>query len=343
MFLKAAVYLVGHGPYREPRLIELQYLRILRYRVALANKLDRNIAIMDIFIDMNFPRDATAENLPNLMVLIDRLNQGLYDMVLIDIDNSINQVHPICPVINTLEHTGVKVYNCYYDEEDALKNKFVRDYGEGSAEVADTSDAEDIITFFPALAGNIIYHAFEKELDNLNNCYNGDFKRVYRKVDRLSMTNPYASGSFPRLSLRQKRDLRKIHEEQCELRRQSEPLYLLRPDCNGKLCDEGLIGDPRSKEEMIRAEERLKNLGFTKTCIENKISYQRNFQDCVVFADPRGKKRLEFYIYRINVTKHKKTRTIIKNLGYFNIPDAWKKRLEQKFENKVLEIIKEKK
>lgn len=33
--MKAAIYLCGHGPYREPRLIEMQHLRILRYCEAL--------------------------------------------------------------------------------------------------------------------------------------------------------------------------------------------------------------------------------------------------------------------------------------------------------------------
>jgi hypothetical protein len=343
MFLKAAVYLVGHGPYREPRLLELQYLRIQRYRVALANKLNKNIAIKDVYIDINSPRDTTADNLRNLMVLIDKINHNLYDMVLIDIEDSINQVHLISPVINTLEHTGVKVYNCYYDDEDALKNEFVRDYGEGAARVANTSDDEDIITLFPALVGSIIFRAFERELDSLNNCYEGDFNQVYRKARRLSTTNPYGRGSFPRLSVRQTRDLRKIQEKECELRRQSEPLYYLSPDCNGKLFDEGVFNGTRDKEDLIWAEERLENLGFIKTSTENKISYQRNFQDCVIFADPRGKKRLEFDIYRTNITKHRKPRTITKNLGYFSIPDAWKNGLKQKFENKVLEIIKGKK
>jgi hypothetical protein len=55
---KAAIYLIGQGSYRNPRLIELQHMRIKRYRRALENKLDLwfDCREGDVFIDLNDPR-----------------------------------------------------------------------------------------------------------------------------------------------------------------------------------------------------------------------------------------------------------------------------------------------
>lgn len=335
MNLKAAVYLVGHGPYREPRLIELQYLRILRYRDALAEKLDKYIEIKDIYIDLNFPRDMTAENLPNLMNLVDKLKQKSYDAVLIDIDNPMLQYHSIAPVIYTLERTGVKVYNCYYDDEDAMKLEFIKRFGRGSEKIAMTSDSEDIITLFPALAGNVILEAFDRDLERYND---ERVHRIWQVAGNLRDQNPYTNCRFPSISKRQSLKLAEFLEKEREKRKSSETLYILSPDNKAELYDEGHY-HTRNEDELKWAEQRLMDLKFNKCVNERKISYQRNLDGCIIYADPRGNRSIKFFIYRIRMTAHKKPRTIIASLGCFSIPDNWTNDLISKFEKKAKEII----
>lgn len=52
--MNAALYLCGQGPYRQPRIIEMQYIRVLRYCNALEEKLGKEITIEGIYIDINF-------------------------------------------------------------------------------------------------------------------------------------------------------------------------------------------------------------------------------------------------------------------------------------------------
>jgi hypothetical protein len=51
-----AAYLVGHGPYRSPRLIELQWMRIRRYRGLLGTKYEMRLNQLEAFVDVNLPR-----------------------------------------------------------------------------------------------------------------------------------------------------------------------------------------------------------------------------------------------------------------------------------------------
>src|SRR5690606_3392423 len=83
--MKAAIYLCGHGPYREPRLIEMQYLRTLRYYKALEEKLGTEIDLKDVYIDINFPRTEYIEKLSNLQVLLNDVKANKVDTVVVDI------------------------------------------------------------------------------------------------------------------------------------------------------------------------------------------------------------------------------------------------------------------
>ena len=107
---KSAIYLIGHGPYREPRLVELQYLRILRYRNALGAKLDCSFERGEVFIDLNYPRDDYSDDFSELDRLTDALTKGDFDVVFVDIEIG-GPFHPnrLQPIINRLEHTGASV------------------------------------------------------------------------------------------------------------------------------------------------------------------------------------------------------------------------------------------
>lgn len=53
--IKAAIYLAGHGSLVHPRLIELQYRRIQRYRELLRDRIDTIVSGRDVFIDLRLP------------------------------------------------------------------------------------------------------------------------------------------------------------------------------------------------------------------------------------------------------------------------------------------------
>ena len=53
----SAIYLVGHGSFQEPRLIELQYHRIMRYIEA---RDDNTESSPDIFVDLGIPSQKRA-------------------------------------------------------------------------------------------------------------------------------------------------------------------------------------------------------------------------------------------------------------------------------------------
>jgi hypothetical protein len=54
--IKAAIYLAGHGSLVHPRLIELQYQRIQRYRELLRDRIDTIVSGRDVFIDLRLPK-----------------------------------------------------------------------------------------------------------------------------------------------------------------------------------------------------------------------------------------------------------------------------------------------
>ena len=116
--LQAALYLFGHGPYREPRVIEMQYLRVLRYREALEEKLEIEIDIKKTYVDINFPREEALEKLTNLQALLNDVKRQKVDTLIVDIceGDSFYQ-NRYTPIIWALERAGAKVFNCYYDDE----------------------------------------------------------------------------------------------------------------------------------------------------------------------------------------------------------------------------------
>jgi hypothetical protein len=92
---KAAVNLCGHGPYREPRPVDLQFFRILRYADALSDKLGVLFEGRRQYVDLNYPWARHRDDLPALDALCDAVAAKRYDVVFIDIApaNNPNQPH----------------------------------------------------------------------------------------------------------------------------------------------------------------------------------------------------------------------------------------------------------
>jgi hypothetical protein len=195
---ETAIYLVGHGPFHKPRLIELQHRRIMRYYDALGA---RTAANPDIYIDLNLPRTSGGphkpEGLPAFMQLWQAIRAKHYSLVLLDLEDGVNQgsllfVRPI------LQEAGAKVLNTFYDDDEVLERSLKERFGR-RALVDDITDGSDLVGFFPGLAGEVTEAALRRELG----C--GGLLQVNDRIESLKRLKPYAGGRIPfvedRLSL----------------------------------------------------------------------------------------------------------------------------------------------
>lgn len=193
-----AFYLIGHGPYRQPRLIELQYLRILRYRKALGGRYDDRHTEPEVFIDLNFPRiigDSEANKLDAFMRLWKAVREKQYSVVYLDLEEGTSFKRDEYTFIrSTLEHAGARVLNAFYDDEHPLQDKLSEMYGDAVAQWELTT-MSDVVNFFPALAGDIIATALNHELALGQD--NGTMNPVRYRIQHLLELNPYAANRHP--------------------------------------------------------------------------------------------------------------------------------------------------
>jgi hypothetical protein len=122
---RSALYLVTHGPYREPRFIELQYFRILRYQRALEEQVNRRFEGNTVFVDLNYPRfqvyDSIDRGLPNLRQLLDQVESKAYGVVFLYLRTSEDfQPSRYAFVPDLLRKAGAEVFNAYYDDGDVI-------------------------------------------------------------------------------------------------------------------------------------------------------------------------------------------------------------------------------
>jgi len=124
--------------------------------------------------------------------------------------------------------------------------------------------------------------------------------------------------------------------EQLELkeRRKIEMLFLLAPNKEPKLIDEGMISAARSSAELAYAEERLAMLDFEKKVEGNITSYIHTNNDFDVYADPRWPGRIDFHVY----TKSTAGRRFA-NLTSFFLRDDWKTDISGKFQKRLMKAI----
>ena len=181
----SAIYLVGHGPFQEPRLIELQYRRIIRYMEAFEGNSDRS---PDIFVDLNIHgrSSSTPDQLPSLDALRKRMND--YNQIFIDVEDS--RFDNLSQFIRETLADGPEILNVFYDEEGVVDRKVKAIYGE-NARVDDITDGSDFTCFFPALASNILEAALRLEIlaDNPASISN--------RISSLRDLQPYRGGKTP--------------------------------------------------------------------------------------------------------------------------------------------------
>lgn len=343
--MKVALYLLGQGPYREPRIIEMQYFRISRYCEALEEKLETEIDIKKIYIDINFPRTEDLEKLSNLQVLLNDVRKQNIDTVIVDICHGEGfQQNKYTPIIWTIESTGAKVYNCYYDDENALITVLTKWYGKNVHSYMLPNDREEFLELFPALAAGVTYEVLKDWLSRIPTGNNDPFiNYVLQKIDFMRNENPYNRSSLPWLSDKKISELYQLKKEELDKRRLTEETYILGPEQTGKLLDED-ITRLRGQESFEWILNRLKDLGFNHYINNKEHTFIMEYNGYILYADPREEGSIEIFIYKKEteekITKKKRNRNNVKNpIGNFKMQDGWKNNLKAKFINRVEKII----
>jgi hypothetical protein len=192
----AAMYLAGHGSFTRPRLIELQYRRIQRYREALRDHLGITSSVPDIFVDFRLPTYGMGSvnliDVPGFRRLYRCVKNGRYEIVFVDLDETRAGLTPDYEsafVRSLLESAGVRVLNAFSDDGDAFKRALKTRCGE-SARDYEVTDSTDIVCFFPSLASDVTATALRRELQNPDDPAN-------RRIDDLKSLRPYAGGKRP--------------------------------------------------------------------------------------------------------------------------------------------------
>jgi hypothetical protein len=160
-----AAYLVGHGTYRSPHLIELQWMRIRRYRDLLGTKYETRWKHLEAFADVNFPRAdrIDEQSFPSYFRLLQAVGDGQVGLVYIDVEMEIGTSQYYHWVAASLEKAGARVVNVFYDSDGALRESLVLSY-KGQANPDEIDDASDFVAFFPALSSEISQAALRNVL-----------------------------------------------------------------------------------------------------------------------------------------------------------------------------------
>jgi len=303
-----AIYLVGHGPLREPRPIELQRMRIERYLSLLGSKDEFRHIWGDCYtyIDLNYPRSKPLyprDDFPQFRQLLSDLESHSIGLVLIDVQESFGVSDSYSWIRHSLTKAGVRVVNAFYDSEGVLAECITAQY-RGQAHLQEISDGSDFVNFFPALTAAIGRAALRPGL-RFDERRNQQFEAAENHFYHIGEQSPYSAGREPFIQedLTQewfKRVFEAREKERAE-RRKHEQLYRLAPNMLGLLLDEDLhhFSEVRNAEELAKAEERITQLGLTKVLDAQHISYIFHGDGFDVYADIRSKPKILFYVYRL--------------------------------------------
>ncbi len=137
----------------------------------------------------------------------------------------------------------------------------------------------------------------------------------------------------------------RLQEEEEERRRQAtlrqrrevEVKYVIAPEDPPCLVDEDLFGnEARTPDELLWAEDRLKELGFTLSVDGVTKTWTRETDDVVIFADHRTRGHIEFRVYKKPPPKRGRRRGTIQMI---RIQDSWKHDIKQKFDVRLADAI----
>lgn len=212
----AAIYLAGHGSKSKPRLIELQYQRIMRYRRALLNRwADISRTTPAVFLDLQLPPFGMGhvdfDRVPGFLKLYEEVKLHRYGVVLIDLDEvrpGLTPDYESAFVRFMLETAGASVLNAFTDDRGAFTQELKDRCGQNAREY-EVTDGSDFINFFPSLASDVIASALYRELDVPIDRYSPELQRINDRVENLKRLRPYAGGGNPFVESRLSADWRR--------------------------------------------------------------------------------------------------------------------------------------
>ena len=193
-----AIYLAGHGSKTKPRLIDLQYQRVLRYRRALLRQDAINRAFPVVFIDIRLPAfgmgHVTLNDVPRFVDLHREVENRQYDTVFMDVDEIPPRPTPDFEsafIRSLLESAGAKVLNSFTDDGGAFRQELKERCGPNARD-DDVTDSSDFVCFFPSLASEIISTALSRELQ-----IPMPSQAIYDRIQGLKRLRPYSGGGIP--------------------------------------------------------------------------------------------------------------------------------------------------
>lgn len=347
----AAVYLVGQGPQREPHLIELQWARVLRYVGLVSAREAHWFQPLDTFVDLNFPRvyDWSPEAFPELAALLQAAAKGVYRTVFVDLCGwSEASIRGFDCGYGLLRRTGARVINVLEEGQQAIAEDLRQQWGDEASLLLPDAGPGELIALFPTLAAGIIQKF--RQFYDLDERPPQSPDRMDGLLDMLRRENPWAraGGGIPIFSegawFKYSRRAGERRERELEARRSVEPLHRIRPGEAGLLVDEHRYGEVRSQSELEWATRRLREeLQFELRLEDRTQSFERTVGDLLVLADPRGRGRIDFHVFRLPPA------TMARNtgrgrskaaaaVGTFYILDHWTADLEGKFLARVAQV-----
>jgi hypothetical protein len=217
--LRVAFYLIGHGPRREPRLVELQHKRILRHRSLACLPYEDDSISPQVFIDLNHDRRDPTRRLqdlfPQLDALISTIASGVIGLVYLDIEEVQSPSVNYSWVEMYLKEAGAEVINIFYDEDKVFEESLKERYGTDALK-DHVDDASDFVCFFPRSAFRIAMRSlggFPAGLsDNIP-------EKSLNLLRHLMDLNPYAAGNTPFVE----QSLERIWEQMARQRKTADP------------------------------------------------------------------------------------------------------------------------
>lgn len=154
--LRGALYLAGQGHYREPKPLEIQYLRSIRYIDALNEQSEGSVGIAGVFVDLNHPRSTLSDEIgfPEFAHLLDLASGGEISVVFGDLAQYDARLAPFHWVGKALEQHGVPYIDAGLDDGGVVAYNLTQRLGQVGN--YNPSDAEDMLAFFPGLSDAII-------------------------------------------------------------------------------------------------------------------------------------------------------------------------------------------
>lgn len=107
-----------------------------------------------------------------------------------------------------------------------------------------------------------------------------------------------AEGYWDHMFLAQEKEEEEKKEKLLAARRLNEIIYCISLKDEPKLIDEVMRGEAREHAKMGFAERRLADLGFQANQEKNIKSFTREYEDVIVYADPREANKIVFRVCR---------------------------------------------